>query len=160
MVEIITNPNWTDIENGCKYIARKIKNENPGIHYIVGITRGGLIPAVMISHLLKIPAVAVSYSSISGNGNDKFYNNVLPDIQSTINQNRLINDLLRILIVDDICDSGKTIGDVSTEYLNRGHEVLTATLYYKEDGSGFTPDYSWQQIPKDLEWITFPWEYE
>ncbi len=159
MKDTFTKPGWIDIEEGCRHIANSMSESQPGIHYVVGITRGGLIPAVIISHLLNIPAVTVSYSSISGSGNDKFYNNILPDIQSTINVRRIISGPLRLLIVDDICDSGKTIGDVSSAYAKQGHEVFTATLYYK-NGSEFSPNFYWQKIMRDKDWITFPWEFE
>ena len=70
---------WSDIEVLVEVLANKVLGSN--IRYIHGIERGGLIPAVMLSHRLNIP-----YTSH-------------PEL---FNPNE-------VLIVDDIADSGNTI---------------------------------------------------
>jgi hypoxanthine phosphoribosyltransferase len=159
MDQIITKPSWTDIHNSCKQIVDNINGDSHEIQYIVGITRGGLIPSVIVSHLMNIPTITVSYSSNTGAGDNKFYNNILPDVQSTIHEEKVISGFPEILVVDDICDSGETMADVVSAYRDKGHNVISVALYYKT-GSVFTPDFYWQHIPKDSGWITFPWEIE
>ena len=83
MEAILTEPKWTDIEQGCNYISKRITELNLGIKYIVGITRGGLVPAVVMSYILNIPTVTVSYSS-SGKGHNKYYNNIMHYIEYSI----------------------------------------------------------------------------
>jgi hypoxanthine phosphoribosyltransferase len=73
---------WDDIEDAVERLATNIKANNASIEAITGLPRGGLIPAVMLSHKLDIPY-------IDANGNFEEYDN--------------------ILIVDDICDSGHTL---------------------------------------------------
>ena len=56
--EIVTHQKFVD---ACEYIAKTIKR-NPitfDIKNVFGIKRGGLIPAVFISHMLDIPMVSV-----------------------------------------------------------------------------------------------------
>ena len=59
---------------------------------IIGVSRGGLIPAVFLSHFLKIPMIPVNFSGSQGQGDKKFTEiEVLPEIDKH----------LKILIVDD-----------------------------------------------------------
>lgn len=148
MQPILTHPTWADVQKGVGYIATKMIGMGGKPQYIIGLCRGGLIPAVMISHMIEVPVIPISYSSKEGQGENKAYDNCLPgvgDVDSTI------------LIIDDICDSGKTMDEVATEYIDRGHSVLTAALYYKEGGA-WHPEFYWQKIPKESPWVIFPWE--
>lgn len=49
---IITNMTWQQFDDACKQIAQRVPKT---ITKIYGISRGGLIPAVRLSHLLRIP---------------------------------------------------------------------------------------------------------
>ena len=80
------------------------------INRVAGIPRGGLIPAVMISHAFNIPYI--SYSSAKGLS--KF-------------------DRKRTLVIDDICDSGLTLADAEK------FDFVTAALVTRK-GSKTTPD--------------------
>jgi len=46
---------WDDIENAVDDLCQQIPFELPNIDSIHGIARGGLIPAVLISHKLGLP---------------------------------------------------------------------------------------------------------
>jgi hypoxanthine phosphoribosyltransferase len=73
---------WNDIEDAIERLAINITNSQYEITAVGGLPRGGLVPAVMLSHKLSIPFVSqASIQTITGN----------------------------ILIVDDICDSGLTL---------------------------------------------------
>jgi hypoxanthine phosphoribosyltransferase len=48
---------WEEIDKMIDIISLKIINNYPEINSVLGIKRGGLIPAVMISHKLGIPLV-------------------------------------------------------------------------------------------------------
>lgn len=78
---------WKDIEDAIDSLAYNIKNSGLEIKSICGMVRGGLIPAVMLSHKLGI-----KYSHI-----------LLPKIQGCT------------LLVDDICDSGNTLAKFKNE---------------------------------------------
>lgn len=144
----LAHPSWYQIDKGAAYLSLKVTQDD---HFkpkaIIGLARGGLVPAVIMSHLLQVKMFPISYSSKQGNGEYKEYENVLPTFPITWD----------LLIVDDICDTGYTMREVDHVYRDSGHVVRTATLYYK-DGAVITPDYVWQSIPKDANWIEFPWE--
>ena len=71
---------WDYIETAMDNIASQIKSSNLDIQYIFGMPRGGLIPAVMLSHKLDIPLFKTGM---------------------------VLNN--KVLITDDICDSGLTL---------------------------------------------------
>jgi len=70
---------WRDIDAAIERLAANIKKSNIKISAIKGLQRGGLIPAVMLSHSLGIPMTEKEIVSSS------------------------------VLIVDDICDTGNTL---------------------------------------------------
>ena len=73
---------WDDINNAVESLAHQIKNSNEHIEAVTGLARGGLIPAVLLSHKLGLPYVNLS-NDCEGHEN--------------------------VLVVDDICDSGETL---------------------------------------------------
>lgn len=159
MTEVLTHPTWDQLAEGAADIVRQMTVHGWSTpDYIVGLTRGGLVPAVSISHLMDIPMVAVNYSSTAGKGDNRNHANALPAIGGPVTSGTgELPQLPELLIVDDICDSGHTMKEVFDYYRNQGHRVWTASLYYKE-GAVITPDFYWQKIPVDSEWIIFPFE--
>jgi hypoxanthine phosphoribosyltransferase len=96
------------------------------IDYVTGIPRGGTILAIMYSHRFEVPYM--QYTS---------------------------NHYPKLLIIDDIADSGKTIFDLRDTLSN----PKFATLHYKTT-SVAKPEYFAQEIADDFGWIVYPWEKE
>lgn len=146
------NPTYEDLNESCRHISDFIHyntNQIGKIETIVGLTRGGLMPAVILSHMLNIPMVAVQYSSKDGHGDNKNHQNVLPDL-----------DGKSILLVDDICDSGRTLREVHDAYVARDYAVSSAVIYFKDLGDRiiYEPDVWAVKISKTFGWVTFDWE--
>ena len=115
---------WGDIDDAVERLAINITNSNIEIMAIGGLPRGGLIPAVMLSHKMNIPFVSQAYlAQIPGN----------------------------ILIVDDICDTWKTLKRFKFE-----SNIYTATLHYKTSAE-YEPHFWWRLAPEN-EWVVYPWE--
>ena len=115
---------WKDVDRAINRIIASINNSEIKINAIGGLPRGGLIPAVMLSHKLNIPFIS---------------------------QANIINTFGNILIVDDICDSGKTLKQFKFE-----ENIYTATLHWKQS-SEYQPNYFWE-VAFENEWIVYPWE--
>lgn len=143
---ILTHPSYDNIEFALKHIIEQLDKINYQPDVVIGLARGGLIPAVIVSHALNIKMEAVHYSSKTGKGDNKNHHNKLPKL----------TEYKRILCIDDIVDSGHTVKEVVDHY-SKTHQIKTATLYYKE-GSVIKPDLYWWTIPQDSPFITFPWE--
>lgn len=147
--EPLYNPTYDDITNACVGFSRQIKLYGIDFDAIIGVSRGGLVPANILSHLLDIPLIPVSYSSFNGKGDDKNHENNLPPIADK-----------KILIVDDICDSGYTLRELADYYsADNLNTVYTACVYYKlRKNPVIVTNFSWVTIQEDSPWVVFPWE--
>jgi hypoxanthine phosphoribosyltransferase len=118
---------WDEIEDAIESLAYQIKRSGKKIGSMDGLARGGLIPAVMLSHKLGIPFM-------NENNNDEGY----------------------ILIVDDICDTGETLEyyDIHDYILTATiHYKQTATVkpdfYYSLAPQDKWIVYPWEQKDSD-----------
>lgn len=105
---------------------------------VVGLSRGGLVPANYISQYFDCDFYALNKQEL------------FPEH---------VDDVSNILIVDDINDSGKTFTDVNNDISVFGIQVRYAALL-DNASSDFTVDYYGREIDKakDPCWIVFPWE--
>lgn len=55
MTTRIIKYSWQDVEKAVQDIAMQMYKSNWRPDYIVGITRGGLVPSVMLSHMTGVP---------------------------------------------------------------------------------------------------------
>jgi uncharacterized protein len=142
--------------------------------YVVGLTRGGLIPANLISQYLNCRMETLKVSLRDGNqcesnlwmAEDAFgYENYDPMCSS--------DGRKKILIVDDINDSGATLNWIKQDWQSSclpdepqwnlvwGNNVRVAVLVDNETSTTALPiNYSAMDINKAQEdsWIVFPWE--
>lgn len=130
-------------------LAKMIKESGRQIDAILGIARGGLALAQFLSHLLGVRA-CLSLSSISYGDEQKIHEPRLAFIP-------VLDSFERVLIADDIIDSGKSMQVILDTLKSRFEcDFYTAALFYKETAC-CKPDFF---INFTNEWIKFPWEYE
>ena len=146
---------WMDVENLTADLCRQICLDSWRPDYVVGITRGGLVPANLISQYLDVPMETLKVSLRDGKG----------DCESNLwMQSDAAVDEKNLLIVDDINDSGATLNWIREDWgkdVAWGRNVRVAVLYDNESSaSEHTPDYAGININKinDPQWIVFPWE--
>ena len=140
---------WGGVYKLLTMLVERIKKSGFRPDLIVGISRGGWVPARVISDLLDNPNLA----SIRV----EFYVNINRTIEEPVITQQVsvsVKDK-RVLIVDDITDSGKSLRTVYEELLKEAKEVRTVTLYHKP-WSCFRPDF---YVRETDAWIVFPWEY-
>lgn len=137
------NISWGEVEEYCAYIAAKVNRSDTEIDQVVGIQRGGVIPASLISRILKLPLYLITAKSYDGEtrGDLSIYGN---------------SERGNSLYIDDICDSGETMGGIYQKYKGDGSILLFASLHYRPSAI-FTPDFTAKTVKKD-EWIVYPWE--
>lgn len=139
---------WRSIMSLCTEIVKELKDKYPNIldYEIVGLSRGGLIPSVIISNMLNIRKVYSiglrTYADQEKASNAELYQ--VPDISS----------MQKILLIDDISDSGDSFISIKEMLVNK--EVVTASLFLKKR-TKFVPDV-YAKKAKDETWIVFPWE--
>jgi hypoxanthine phosphoribosyltransferase len=147
---------WKTIDDACEQLASNI---NVPITHVVGIARGGLIPATLIAKHLNVREVMSLGLKSYSDGDDYETREPVPDVYQHIKQCfQLVRGSSKILIVDDITDKGNTFNFIDNYLrdMSRGVNFYTAALFYKES-SIYTPTYTHTKV-MDGEWIVFPWE--
>ena len=142
--------NWREMRRDVNTLCREIILDNFNPDVIVGLSRGGLTPGVMMSHWFQKPFKPVKAALRD-----------FPDWEDYLPK----KTDKRILIVDDICDSGETFQKIS-DFLNSRKEKSTqtdirfASLWWNNEVE-FEPHYYAQECAKDSGniWIHFPWEH-
>lgn len=121
---------------------------------IVGLHRGGSIPAIHLSHKLNLPCISIDWSMVDGQLTER-------SLQDAQLLSRLVHEeKKKVLIVDDIIDSGKTI----QELLNRANidreSVGIACLIYNDE-QPIVPDTWGRKISRSVtpDWFEFWWEF-
>ena len=120
--------------------------------FIIGIGRGGLVPAVYISHQLQLPMLSIDHSSkVPG-----FADELLGKVASKSSTGT------RLLFVDDINDSGGTIVYIRNLLAENGCNPANLRFAVLMDNcrSQTRVDYAAQQLDRaeDKRWFVFPWE--
>lgn len=142
---------WNDLDSDCETISSKLSSSNWIPDYIVGVKRGGLIPAVVLSHKFNKPLIMMSCQL--RDSSDKEVR--LYEVEELPNDKN-------VLIVDDICDSGFTMSKIIIRFYTNGFgidNIKTCSLIYNTD-QRFIVDYYSKEIDRQTEkrWLVFPWE--
>ena len=142
---------WQDIHNYCNLLAVKINADTKRLNNVIGIAKGGLIPATILAKRFGIKRVfSIGAASYDGYEKDEEGLQVYQDIPDELHNQ--IN-----LYVDDISDTGDTFNFLLKE---RGHEldrgIYTATIHVKPH-TKFKPNFYQKEVDND-EWIVYPWE--
>ncbi|MEK6972552.1 MAG: phosphoribosyltransferase [archaeon] len=145
-------PDWEEMQNLAKAACDKIKKSDFYPNIILGISRGGLVPARLFSDYLHIKDIATIKADHWGvtatkDGTAKIKHSSTADFSGK-----------NVLIVDDVTDTGQSMDIVKEHILGQNPKsVKTATLYNLK-GSKHTPDFYGKEI--DWIWIIFPWNYQ
>jgi len=149
------------VKNLTSRICREIVGSRWQPDYVVGLTRGGLTPAVMISHWFDVPCETLKVALRDG-GEPESNLWMAEDAKAGKN----------ILIVDDINDTGATIDWIVKDWPSGIHDqdgwnkvwngnvrfaVLVDNLASACD---VKMDYAGMEINKaeNPVWVDFPWE--
>ena len=129
---------WSAIEDMTQDILQQTRDKQ--FDAVVGLTRGGLTPAVLVSQYLDIPMHTLKVSLRDHKGIEDMPK---PDCN--------------ILVIDDINDTGATLNYLQESW---GHDTVTYAVLINNEASEADVDYSSVDINKreDDVWIVFPWE--
>lgn len=158
---------WQDVEHQTQEILRQLQLDKWQPDYVVGLTRGGLVPANLISQYLECPMETLKVSLRDSNSQPE---SNLWMAEDAFGYNAKEKN---ILIVDDINDSGATLNYIKQDWESScmpndsrwnevwGSNVRVAVLYDNEASKNeLEIDYCAITINKADEdaWIVFPWE--
>ena len=119
---------------------------------IVGIVRGGCVPAVYLSHLSGINCDCFVWQ-LRDSGEREHRYDLIDDFIGEDGKN--------VLIIDDINDTGDTFQTIWDDWTYNGTEKMEkhlrfACLFHRHT-SKFNADYNVNYLKTD-EWVVFPWE--
>lgn len=142
-------PTWELLYELCVELADRIRDSGFRPDLIIGVARGGWIPARLLSDFLENPNVASVrvefYIDIGRTSSEP----IITQPCSAPVKGR------RVLVVDDVADSGRSLSLVKDSLLRQGaEEIRIACLYYKP-WSIIKPEY---YIKETTSWIIFPHE--
>lgn len=160
-------------------LCRQIANSGWRPDYVVGVTRGGVIPAVMISHYLDVPCETLKVSLRDGGESESnlwmaehAFGYVRKEERGSGDADTDPAYRKNILIVDDINDTGATLEWIKKDWQSSclpqhqawnaiwNKNVRFSVLVDNQASNYKNIDYSGMTINKfeNPSWIVFPWE--
>lgn len=141
---------WDQIHRDARALAWRLSGQGPDEgtwRAVVAITRGGLVPAMIVARELDLrvcDTISVKSYENQAQGELRVIKSPSPEVMGT--------DGTGVLVVDDLVDSGKTLELVRSLY-PRAHY---ATVYAKPSGKPQVDTYI-TEVSQDT-WIFFPWD--
>lgn len=140
---------WNDFGVCSRELAQTIVDDGFIPDVIVSVARGGIIPAGGLGYALDIKDLFVlNIEFYTGIGTTLPAPQLLPPVPDAANLGGK-----KVLIADDVADSGKTLALVKEICERFAGEVRCAVLYEKSR-SLVKCEYVWKRTD---EWIAFPW---
>lgn len=144
---------WKRIEELTHDLIDRINRED--YDAILAITRGGMIPGCLVSEMIDLRNILTAAVM--------FYT----DVGETLDEPRFLqfpSDILlfgkRILIVDDVWDTGKTAMAVRRRVEQAGGEPTVAVLHFKPARNKFPDQKPDLYAMETDDWIVYPWDPE
>ncbi len=145
-MEVLT---WTGFGEASRHLARVVAESGFRPDLVLAIARGGLPVGGALAYALDVKnCAAINVEFYTGVGERMDVPVVLPPTPPLV-------DLagLRVLLADDVADSGETLALVAE--LVRPHVAeLRSAVLYRKPRSVVDPDYHWGHTDR---WISFPW---
>ena len=139
---------WDQFHRDARALAWRLADNGQEWRAMVCITRGGLVPAAIISRELNIRMIetvcVASYHDYDTQGQMKVLKGITPEITKDGGEG--------VLIVDDLTDTGKTAAEVRA-MLPKAH---FAAVYAKPKGRPLVDTFV-TEVSQDT-WIYFPWD--
>ena len=140
---------WEDLGTAVDDLAAKIRTAGFNPDAVLALARGGLLCAGALAYALGVKSMATLnvefYIGIDERLDEPLLLPPVPDLALLRAE--------RLLVVDDVADTGRTLALAREFCAQHGPEVRTAVLYEKPQ-SVVRCDYVWRRTDR---WINFPW---
>ncbi len=141
---------WEDAIKLSYKLAKMIAESGEAFDTAIGISRGGLVPARIVSDYLGIDDLQIIRARLWGIGARR-----LNEVEVSLTENLRVKGR-KVLIIDEVVDTGKTMRKIiSLMYELGASQVKAAVLHYKAT-STLQPDYYAEKLSQ-WGWIVYPW---
>ncbi len=133
-------------------LSSRLRGDAWGPQLLVGVGRGGLTPAVFLSHATGLPMVSIDFST------------PIPEFNAALIETlaRRTRAGERMVFVEDINDSGRTIAAIRAQLDAAGADpgCVRFAVLLDNGVSAQRIDYAWRTIDRTVtkDWFVFPWE--
>ncbi len=145
---------WPEIERWADTLAAKVREADRTPTTLVGLTRGGWVPARLLSDRLGVKRIVSLRAQHWG-------------VTATRDGKAVLSEGLSgpvakesVLIVDDITDTGESL-QLAVEHVGKAGPARLETAAFLHIGHArYVPTYYAEEIPRDAwVWVVFPWNY-
>jgi hypoxanthine phosphoribosyltransferase len=145
---------WSEIEEWTNDVSKKMANAGFKPDVVIGLTRGGWVPARLLCDILNIKdlyAVKTEHWGVTAtrDGNAKLAQKLSGDVKGR-----------RVLIMDDITDTGKSLS-LAMDHVRtfKPRSLRSGTLLHVTH-SLIEPNYYSVEVPaENWTWFIFPWNF-
>jgi uncharacterized protein len=145
---------WGDADRWADRIAEQVRAAGPLPQTIVGLTRGGWVPARLLADRLEVKRLVSLRAQHWGA-------TATPTGAAELTEG--LSGAVRgedVLVVDDITDTGESLQLAVDHVRATGPARLTSAAFLHIAHSKFTPTYFGEEVPRDAwVWVVFPWNY-
>ena len=143
---------WDDLGTGARDLAHAVYADGYRPDMVLAIARGGLLVAAALGYALGVKnTFAMNVEFYTGIDERLEMPMILPPVPDLVDFAET-----RVLIADDVADTGATLALVKEFCEGKVAEVRCAVLYEKPH-STVQCEYVWRRTDR---WITFPWSAE
>ncbi|MFZ7088552.1 phosphoribosyltransferase [Curtobacterium sp. RRHDQ10] len=140
---------WLEFGDAARLLAQDVLDSGFVPDVVVAVARGGLLIGGAVAYALD--------TKMCGSINVEFYSDVEQRLAAPVVLPPALDAPSlagrKVLVVDDVSDSGRTLALVVDIVRDAGADVRSACLYSKP-GTVLEPDHVWRRVDG---WITFPW---
>lgn len=145
---------WNDVDRWADRLAERVRSANAVPETVVGLTRGGWVPARLLCDRLGVRRLVSLRAQHWG-------------VTATPDGNAQLTEGLSapvggqsVLVVDDITDTGESLALAATHVAEQRPSRLETAAFLHIAHSKFVPTYFAEEIPRgEWVWVVFPWNY-
>ena len=146
------NLTWQGFGEAARELARAIAADEFEPDLILSIARGGLFVAGALGYALSVKNLHVmNVEFYDGIGSTLDMPVMLPPVPQVVDFSAK-----KVLIADDVADSGKTL-ELVYEFIKDQVDAVRSAVIYEKPRSVIKCDYVWRRTDQ---WINFPWSSE
>jgi hypoxanthine phosphoribosyltransferase len=138
---------WAEYGDLSAKLVERVRRESRPFDLVIGIARGGIPLAMVLSDELGVRIDMINVKSYGGIAKREEPRIVSPATEIVRGKS--------VLVVDDLVDEGATMQTVLKHLRKEGASALKTAVLFKKPWSRFEPDFCLETLD---DWVVFPWE--